>query len=52
MKIKTLREDAQLAVRKMSLCEPLVRGEFRERDSFLLPGKLKNDIISAEHMDR
>ena len=32
--IKTLREDAQLAVRKISLCEPLARGESRKRDSF------------------
>ena len=32
---KTLREDAQLAVRKISLCEPLARGESRKRDSFL-----------------
>ena len=33
--IKTLREDAQLAVGKISLCEPLARGESRKRDSFL-----------------
>ena len=26
---------AQLAVRKISLCEPLARGESRKRDSFL-----------------
>ena len=30
-----LREDAQFAVRKISLCEPLARGESRKRDSFL-----------------
>ena len=29
-----LREDAQFAVRKISLCEPLARGESRKRDSF------------------
>ena len=34
MKSKTLREDAPLAVRKISLCEPLVRGESRKRDFF------------------
>ena len=32
---KTLREDARLAVGKISLYEPLARGESRKRDSFL-----------------
>ena len=37
---KTLREDAQFAVRKISLCEPLARGESRKQDSFLLQGSV------------
>ena len=36
MKLKTLREDAQLVARKISLYEPLARGESLKRDSFLL----------------
>ena len=39
--IKTLREDAQLAVRKISLCETRARGESRKRDSFYVDAKIR-----------
>ena len=42
--IKTLREDAQFAVRKISLCEPLPRGESRRQDSFLLGENMETKL--------
>ena len=52
MKKCAAREDAQLAVGwKISFANRL-RAENFASEILLLPGKLKNDIISAEYMDR